>query len=128
MKHFENEMIRLTKCTDEEDLKSSEEGGILIKYKDIEFIFFPTMVIKDPTGLVVFGFKFNHKEKLLLYYQLSNSDTSELLKALIFLAKVRGYQLRDIYEYLPEIYKTSLKIAKGEIDLKDGPHPDMVIK
>lgn len=126
MKHYEGDKIRLTQVDDFDQVKNlDEKSGIPIKYKDIEFIFYPTMVVKDPTDLIIFAYKFNHKERLILYYNLPHPDTDKMIQILKVVSEINGYQLSNIYEYLPEMYETGQKLSKGEIELEEGVHPNM---
>lgn len=123
MKHYDGKMIRLQRL-DEDEIEPDKSKGIQIMYKGLEFTFFPRVVASDETGQPIFAFKFNDGERIALYWRMPNAPkTDEAIQMLINVAKVGGYTPMDIMDYLPEIYETAMKSAKGELPLKDGPHP-----
>jgi hypothetical protein len=123
MKHYDGEMIRLEML--DEEIPKKETEGIIIKYKELEFKFFPRVIVKDPTGYPIFAFKFNDGESLALYWKESNAPkVDEMLQTLIMTARFGGFTPMDIMDYIPEIYKTAKLAQKNQLPLKDGPHPD----
>lgn len=132
-KHCENKFIKMTTEISEEDAEKlkKEEGGIKI-YTDFgEFVFFPNKVITDPVGDPILYLKFNHEDKLVTYHYTQHPESRKAVddfKSVIMLAnKMSGndYAVRDIMDYIAEIEKLSRQVRDGEIQLKDGIHPDM---
>lgn len=129
MKHYDGKMIRLEQLGKDEMPEPDKDKGIQIKYKELEFTFFPGVIVSNKKGQPIFGIKFNYKERLALYWKspdVDKKDASKIDEALQILipAVERGnFGISDIMDYLPEIYDTAMKVRKGEIELKDGPHP-----
>lgn len=133
-KHYENEFVKMTteiSDADEEKLKKEADGGIKICTDYGEFVFFPSNVITDPVGDPILYIKFNHKEKLVLYHYTQHPESRKALndfKMVITMAnKINrdNYTIRDIMDYITEIEKLGQQLKDGEIQLKDGIHPDM---
>lgn len=133
-KHYENKFIKMTTQISDEDaekLKKDAEGGIKI-YTDFgEFVFFPSSVITDPAGEPMLHIKFNHKEKLVLYHYAQHPQSRKALNdfklAMMMANKMScsDYVVRDIMDYISEIEKVAQKLRDGDIQFKDGIHPDM---
>lgn len=133
-KHYENKFVKMTTQISDEDaekLEKDAEGGIKIYTDYGEFVFFPRMVIKDPVGEPILYVKFNGEEKLVTYHYTRHPESRKAvddLKMIVLAAnKTSGhnYAVRDIMDYITEIEKVSQQLKDGEIQLKDGIHPDM---
>lgn len=133
-KHYENKFIKMTTEISDEDaekLKKDAEGGIKIHTDYGEFVFFPSNVITDPVGEPILYIKFNHKEKLVLYHYTQHPESRKAVNdfklTIMMTNKISGhnYAVRDIMDYIAEIEKLAQKLKDGEIQLKDGIHPDM---
>ena len=132
-KHYENNAIRMTSVSDEEadKIKKDAESGIKIKTEFGEFIFFPSNEMLDPVGDHILYIKFNHKEKLVLYYMTQHPESRnalDMLKTSIMMTNmIRGenYVVRDIMDYIEDIEKVAMELKDGKIKLRDGVHPDM---
>lgn len=133
-KHYENKFVKMTTQISDEDaekLKKDAEGGIKIHTDSGEFVFFPSNVITDPVGDPILYIKFNHKEKLVLYHYTQHPESRKAVNdfklVIMTTNKISGhnYTVRDIMDYIAEIEKLAQKLKDGEIQLKDGIHPDM---
>jgi hypothetical protein len=132
-KHYENKFIKMTTEISEEDAEKlkKEEGGIKIYTDYGEFVFFPSNVITDPVGDPILYIKFKHKEKLVLYHYTQHPESRKAVNdfklSIMMTNKISGhdYVVRDIMDYIAEIEKLTKKLQDGDIQLKDGIHPDM---
>ena len=133
-KHYENKFVKMTtqiSDVDAEKLEKEADEGIKIYTDYGEFVFFPSSVITDSAGEPIIYIKFNHEEKLALYHYTQHPESRKAvddLKMVILVAnKTSGhnYAVRDIMDYITEIEKVSQQLKDGEIQLKDGIHPDM---
>ena len=133
--HFETDLIRGIVVEDGTSSKIKPGSGIKIKIEDPEFdkegcemelIGFTT--ICDKAGDEVLYVKFNHKEKLILYYETPHTESRralELFKEIESL--VLNYQVRDMRDYLKECYRNIKAKEAGRLKTKPGKHPDMRI-
>lgn len=130
-KHFENDAIRMTIADGNEELKKDLDKGIKIKTEYGEFIFMPTCMISDHAGDPIIYFKFNHREKLVLYHMTQHPDGMNAFTSLRNVVDIanrtikEGYIVRDIMDYIKETEKVVKKLKDGDIELKDDIHPDM---
>jgi hypothetical protein len=122
-------MIRLETLDKDEMPEPEKDKGIKIGYKGFEFVFFPRIIVSDKDKKTIFGIKFNYAERLVLFWRTpdkieEDSKIDEFLQMFTPGLKESNFEIRNVMDYIPEIYETAVKIGKGELPLKDGPHPD----
>lgn len=128
-KHFENEFLKMTLSKD--DVATKKDDGVVIKTDLGEFTFYPNREIRDHMGDVLLYVKFNHKEHLILCYMTDHPESRRTFHAfqmVVLLAnKMKGenYVVRNLMDYLDEIGKVYKELERGDIEFKDGIHPDM---
>ena len=135
--HYEDEKVRVSYIPmgemSEEELKKDldekerlKQMGLVITWEGNEFVLKGFTSWQDTvTKEWILHYKFNHKERLLLYLKTNHPRCEEMLHVVSILSKLRGYQVRNIYDYIEHMMTLHDKAKAGELEFKDGPHPNM---
>ncbi len=66
VKHYDGKILEKL---EKDEMPEEERKGVIIKYHELEFKFFPRIIVSDKDKKTIFGIKFNYAERLVLFWR-----------------------------------------------------------